>query len=397
MTAPDHLPLAGLTVVELSTMVTASLAAMMLGEQGARVIKIEPVDVGDPMRYIGTSKGGISGLFANCNRGKQAIRVDLKHPRGAEVVRRLAASADVLIHNYRPGVMDKLGLGSDVLRADNERLVYTAISGFGTDGPLGNAPAYDPIIQAHAGFAAAQGGHGTPTFIRNLMCDKITAYTACQAVTAALYQRERTGAGQHVDVAMLDAGLFFLFPDAFMNHTLLDDDAMVQPLLADLIYDPTLTQDGAITLSAGTPRQRLGVLRAIGREDLLGDDRFDTPEKLAANREAYRETLRAEFLKLPSAALLARLTDNDVPCAECLTLDDTLAQPQLSHNGTVSEQDHPLMGRIRVVRSAPRFSGEPLTPGSPCPAHGEHTRAVLTGIGMTDHELDELTAAGAIA
>ena len=272
-------PLEGVTVLEFSTMITASFAAMMMAEQGARVIKVEPVEAGDPMRYIGTSKGGMSGLFANCNRGKESVRLNLKDERAQEVARQLAAKADVVIHNYRPGVMDKLGLGSEALREADPKLIYMAISGFGATGPMSAAPAYDPVIQAHTGMAASQGTQGH-AFIRNLMCDKITAYTACQAVTSALFQREKTGEGQHVDLSMLDAGLFFLFPDAYMNHTLLDDDAEAQPLLADVMYQLTETKDGAITMSAATDAQRAGAVKAVNMEHLMLEERFSSLPKL---------------------------------------------------------------------------------------------------------------------
>ncbi|NIQ96341.1 MAG: CoA transferase, partial [Desulfuromonadales bacterium] len=288
----------------------------MMAEQGARVIKVEPIETGDPMRHIGTAKGGISALFANCNRGKESIRVNLKCEEGGRLIRTLAKSADVVIHNFRPGVMDELDLGSDALRSANPRLIYAAISGFGKDGPLASTPAYDPVIQAHAGFTASQGTD-TPVFIRNLMCDKITAYTACQAVTAALFVREKTGEGQHIDLAMLDAGLFFIFPDAFMNHTLLDDDIEPQPLLADLIYELTMTKDGAITMSAGTDRQRLGVVTAAGRQDLFNDPRFSTLEGLMQNAGTFREILKEAFLELTTEEALHRLQENDVPSAKC--------------------------------------------------------------------------------
>ena len=203
-------PLEGVTVLEFSTMITASLAAMMMAEQGARVIKVEPIDMGDPMRYIGTSKGGISSLFANCNRGKESIRVDIKTEAGQTMLSDLINDVDVVIHNFRPGVMDKLNLGSEKLRGLNPKLIYMAISGFGHQGPLSAAPAYDPVIQAHTGMTAAQGTDA-PEFIRSLMCDKLTGYTACQAITSALYMREKTQVGQHIDLSMLDAGLFFMF------------------------------------------------------------------------------------------------------------------------------------------------------------------------------------------
>lgn len=238
-------PLDGIRILEFSTMITASFAAMMLAEQGAEVIKVEPLDAGDPMRYIGSSKGGVSALFASCNRGKRSLRVDLKTDRGRAVIEKLADQCDIVLTNYRPGVMDGLGLGSENLRARNTRLIYGAVSGFGTDGPQRDAPAYDPIIQAQTGMAAVQGeGRGSPEFIRTLMCDKITAYTICQAVTTALYVRERTGKGQHIDLSMMDAGLYFLFPDGFMHHTLLDDDVTHLPPLNSILYDVTETADG---------------------------------------------------------------------------------------------------------------------------------------------------------
>ena len=377
-------------------MITASLAAMMLAEQGARVIKIEPIEQGDPMRYIGTSKGGMSGLFANCNRGKESIRVNLKAPKGQALVQRLAGDADLLLHNFRPGVMDSLGLGSEALRQANPRLVFVAISGFGTEGPLRRAPAYDPVVQAHSGIAAVQGPDGA-TFVRNLMCDKITAYTACQAATAALLQRERSGEGQHIDLSMLDASLFFLYPDGFMNHTLLDEDAEWQPLLSDLIYDLTLTKDGALTISASTDTQRLGVYRAVGREDLETDPRFASMELLMANMAEYRAILSEAFAALETDELMERLRANDVPCAKCLSRDEVVEDAQLAANETFQVVDHPHMGRLRVVASPAKFGGERLEPASPSPVHGEHTVAVFEGLGIDPEELARLTQAGVIA
>ena len=377
-------------------MITASLAAMMMGEQGARIIKVEPIEAGDPMRYIGTAKGGISGLFANCNRGKRSVRIDLKSEEGQALVRELAAGVDVVIHNFRPGVMEKLNIGSETLRGINKRLINMAISGFGTSGPLRDASAYDPVIQAHAGMTASQGREA-PAFIRNLMCDKITAYTACQAVTAALYQREKTGEGQHIDLSMLDAGLFFLFPDAFMNHTVLDDDAAFQPLLADLLYELTVTKDGGITISAGNERQRQGVLRALGLEHLLEDERFSTMASLIANIEAYRAIMSEAFLALTTDEAMQRLKDNDVPCARCHSLEEVLDQPQLVANDSLALQQHPLMGNIRIMKAPARFGGEIQSPGSAAPAHGQDTDAVLADMGVDAARLEILKARGIIA
>ncbi|MFN3235468.1 MAG: CaiB/BaiF CoA transferase family protein [Pseudomonadales bacterium] len=392
-------PLAGVTILEFSTMITASFAAMMMAEQGARVIKVEPIEAGDPMRYIGAAKGGISSLFANCNRGKESIKVNLKEEAGQKLVRQLAADVDVVIHNFRPGVMDKLGLGSEALREANSKLIYMAISGFGHEGPMKNAPAYDPVIQAHTGMTHAQGfvaGAGEHTFIRNLMCDKVTAYTACQAVTSALYLREKTGEGQHIDLSMLDSGLFFLFPDSYMDHTLLDDDVTPGPYLPDLLYQLTLTQDGAITISAATDAQRFGVLKALGKEQLLEDERFNSLEALMRNMEAYRAELAEAFLTFSTDDILKRLGENDVPCARCLSFDEVLAQPQLAANDSLQQVEHPLMGKMRYLRAPARFGGEPLEPASPSPAHGQHTASVLSAFGYDERDLEELRTAGVI-
>ena len=389
-------PLEGITVLEFSTMITASLAAMMLGEQGARVIKVEPVDMGDPMRYIGTGKGGISSLFANCNRGKQSVRVNIKEPSGQELIREVAGRVDVLVHNFRPGVMDKLNLGSEQLRAHNKELIYMAISGFGTSGPLSSAPAYDPVIQACSGMTAAQG-RDEHQFIKNLMCDKLTAYTACQALTAALYVREKTGEGQHIDLSMLDAGMFFLFPDAYQNHTLLDDDIEVQPLLSDMLYELTRTSDGGLTISAATDAHRAGVLKAVGLESLIADERFNSLEKLIQNLEEFRAALADAFLQLTTDEALKRLRENEVPCARCYTLDEALDQEQLVANRSIEVQDHPLMGKMRVFRTPARFGGNILEAGSPAPAHGEHTDAVLESFGIDAGRLTALRESGTVS
>ncbi len=389
-------PLAGVTVLEFSTMITASFAAMMMAEQGARVIKVEPLELGDPMRFLGSSKGGISALFANCNRGKESVRLDLKSDAGKQLVLDLVKRADVLLCNFRPGIMDKLGLGSETLRKLNPRLIYGAISGFGIAGPDRDTPAYDPVIQAQAGLTASQGKDGTPLFVRNLICDKITAYTVCQAVTAALFVREKSGAGQHIDLSMMDAGLFFIFPDAFMHHTLLDDDADHQPPLADVLYELTITRNGAITVSAATDAQRVGMLMAVDQIHLMADDRFNSMDKLIANIDLFREIVGNAIAQFDTDELLAKLKENNVPAAKCLDYDEVMAHPQVAANHSMDTFEHPVMGNMRRVRAPARFGGEQLPPSSASPAHGEHTDAVLRELGRTDDDIAHLRASKAI-
>ena len=389
-------PLEGITILEFSTMITAALASMMLAEQGARVIKVEPIDTGDPMRYIGARKGDISSLFAGCNRGKESIKVDLKSEAGQAVIHEMMPNIDVVIHNFRPGTMDTLNLDFETLQAMNPQLVYMAISGFGTEGPLRRAPAYDPIIQAQCGMAATQGSDESPTFIRSLLCDKITGYTACQAVTSALFARERTGNGQMIDLSMLDSGLFFMFPDGFQNHALLEEDTTPGGLLIDMLYDLTLTKDGGITVAAANQEMQGRMLSAIGLLHLLQDERFDSMAKLVENLHIFRELVAEKCMGYTSDELLALLRAVEVPCAKCLTRDEVLAQEQLSANDSVSIVDHPHLGKIRIVRAPPRFGGERLETSRPTPEHGEHTHDVLASFGVTVDRIEALRSEGVL-
>jgi len=384
-------PMAGTKVLEFSTMITASFAAMMLAEQGASVIKVEPIELGDPMRYLGCSKGGISALFANCNRGKQSLRLDIKSEAGKEIIKELAADTDIVLTNFRPGVMDSLGLGSDVLRGINPRLIYGGVSGFGTEGPDRDKPAYDPVIQAQAGFTAVQGqGQPEQSFVRNLTCDKVTAYTVCQAVTAALFVRERTGEGQHLDLSMMDAGLYFLFPDGFMHKTLLDEDVDYVPPLSELLYEPTVTKDGSITISAANEAQQVGMLTALDQLHLFADERFNSMEKIVANIDQLKAILAIEFGKVETDAILKRLAENDVPAAKCLTYDEVLSHPQYKANDSIDVHVHPLMGNLTRVKPPVKFGGERLPPAGDTPLHGQHSRDVLQALGRSDEDIAAL-------
>ena len=388
-------PLEGIRVLEFSTMITASLAAMMLAEQGAEVIKVEPLELGDPMRYLGSMKGGSSALFANCNRGKRSLRIDIKSDAGREVIEKLAVDTDVVLCNYRPGVMDSLGLGPDQLRSINARLIYAGVSGFGTEGPHRDAPAYDPIIQAQTGFAAVQGqGKDEPEFMQSLMCDKVTAYTACQAVTTALFARERTGEGQRIDLSMMDAGLYFLFPDGFMHQTLLDDDVDHSPPLSELLYELASTSDGGVTVSAATPAQQIGLLTAIDRLDLFGDSRFNSLEKIMENLDAFRAELAAGMESLDTETLLGRLHENDVPAARPLTYEEVLSHPQFAANDSVDIKEHPLMGSMHRVKPPARHGGVRFEPASDSPDHGQHTLDVLADAGLSEERIAALLADG---
>ena len=259
---------------------------------------------------------------------------------------------------------------------------------------MSGAPAYDPIIQAQTGFAAVQGqGKEAPEFMQSLMCDKVTAYTICQAVTTALFVRERSGEGQHIDLSMMDAGLYFLFPDGFMHRTLLDDDATQDIPLSELLYTLSETKDGAITVSAATPAQQVGLLTAIDRLELFGDPRFDGIEKIMENVDEFRAEIAAGVASFSTDELLPRLHANDVPAAKALDYDEVMEHPQYAANDSVDVAGHPVMGAMRRVKPPARFGGDRLAPASDAALHGEHTAEILAELGRSEADIAALAEA----
>ena len=286
-------------------------------------------------------------------------------------------------------------LGPDELREVNPRLIYGGVSGFGTEGPMANAPAYDPIIQAQTGFAAVQGqGKETgPEFMRSLMCDKVTAYTICQAVTAALFVRERTGEGQNIDLAMMDAGLYFIFMDGFMHKTLLDDDVDYNAPLSEMLYDLSKTADGGICVSAATQAQQVGLMTAIDRLDLFADERFNSMEKIIANIGELRAEMTAAMEQFTTEDLLGKLAESDVPAARPLDYDEVWEHPQYAANDSIDVSQHPLLGTMRRVKPPARFGGDRLQPASDAPAHGANTTEILAELGRSQEQIDAMLAA----
>ena len=391
-------PLDGYRVIDLTTMVSGPFATMMLGDQGADVIKVEAPGRGDHVRTGGDRVGGLAANFVNNNRNKRSIAVDLKHPRGREAALRLAAGADVFIQNFRPGVADRLGVGEAAVRAVCPEVVYVSISGFGETGPYAAKRAYDPVIQAASGLASIQGGadDARPRLVRTILPDKLTGVTAAQAVTAALLARARTGKGQHVRLSMLDAVVAFLWASDMGGQTFLDRPPGEQRAASfiDLIYE---TKDGFMSVAVMSDREWAGLARALGRPEWLEDGRFKTPALRDANIDA-RLSLTQEALRVRTTAeWMARLEAEDVPCAPVLTRDALVAHPQLRAGGTLVEFDHPAAGRLRQARPAARFEATPSALRRGAPTLGEHTDALLAEAGFPPAEIAALRAAGAVA
>ena len=282
-------PLDGYKILDLTQVVSGPLATMLLADQGAEVIKVEPVSgLGDMTRLPSFDKGGIGAFYMNNNRGKESISLDLTLEEGQEVIKKLILETDVFVQNFRPGAIERLGLGYEDLTAINPNLIYVSISGFGPTGPYSNRPVLDPVIQGVCGVISRQLNPQIPfpDLVRNLFADKSTALTVAQAITAALLVRERTGDAQLVEVPMIDACMYFFWPDGMMDLTMVDDDANGGILLST-VYNLTECNDGKIVYFAASDGQRAGVCSAVGHPEWAEDERFSSMAALAANPENF--------------------------------------------------------------------------------------------------------------
>ena len=391
-------PLEGYRIIDLTAIAAGPFATMMLGDQGADVIKVEPPGIGDVMRFLGTSRGGLSVLWANCNRSKRSIALNLRDERGRKILLDLVAGADVFIQNFRPGVTERLGIDEPALRRVRPDLVYVSISAFGPTGPYAKKPAYDHIIQGIVGAAAAQADPetGRPENIRTIFCDKLTAQVVAQGITAALLARERGKGGQHLRVSMLDAAIAFLWPDCVANETVLEEDANVQPLLS-ATYRVSEAADGYFVAAGISDAQIHGMFRAFGRPELVTDPRFATAAARMQNMEALLAEFTDERVDLKRSEVLDALEAEDVPCGPVYSnLGEVLSDPQVVASQTFLESSHPQLGRMREPRPPIRFEGTPAAIQRPAPTLGQHTDEVLGELGVGAATLAELRREGVV-
>lgn len=347
-------PLSGVRVLDLSSVVSGPMAAMVLADQGADVIKVEPPGWGDTIRYLGASHNDVSAIFCMINRNKRSIAINWKTPAGAELVRKLATGCDVLLQNYRPGKLERAGLGYDDLRESCPKLIYTSVNGMGETGPYAGQKVYDYVIQGISGVTDAQGV-GQQKMVRTIVYDKVTSLTVAQGITAALFARERGAGGQHLRLSMLDAGLQFNWPDLMWNHSFLSDSGQVQ-LAGDLadMYEVISTADGAIV-----------------------------SHPLGGDVSAYS-----------TAELLELFAQNDVPVARANSRAEVPHDPQVVATGALVTYEHPRAGLLRQPRSSMRFEGTPLAPIRPAPEVGEHTVEILAEAGLSEDDMSELAVQG---
>ena len=390
-------PLSGYRIIDLTTMISGPLATMILGDQGADVIKVENPAGGDYVRKGANRRGNFSAAFLNNNRNKRSIVLNLKHARGVALLLELVATADVFIQNFRPGVAERIGLGEAVVRAAKPDIVYVSIAGFGFEGAYANRPVYDPLIQALSGLATVQAGsdEDKPRLVRTILPDKMTAISASQAITAALLARERSGAGQHVQLSMLDAVVAFLWHSDMGSQTFVGGELPQQSAASfmDLIY---ATADGHISVAVMQDHEWQGLTRALERPEWLDDPRFKTPALRDRNIDERLAVIQEALLERPAAEWLQRLEAEQVPCAPVLTRNAMIDHPQVVANGIVEIYEHPQAGSVRQARPAARFGGTPSSARRGAPTLGQHNAEILGEIGLAADEIEALYGQGVI-
>lgn len=388
-------PLHGFRILDLSAVISGPFATMILADQGADVIKVEPPGVGDFTRAAGNKSNGLSAAFLNNNRNKRSICLDLKQPEGIAALKRLAATCDALVQNFRPGVVERMGIGEEAIREVRPDIVYVSISGFGESGPFSGKPVYDPIVQALSGLASVQGGSDQerPRLIRTIVPDKVTAITASQAITAALLSRERTGEGQHVRLSMIDAVTAFLWSSDMGGQTYVGKQVSQQRAASfiDLIYE---TRDGHMSVAVMTDAQWRNLTQAFGTPEWLEDERFKTTALRDLNIDARLELIQSKLHEKTTDEWMRILSEHGVPCAPVLTRNDMIEHPQIQASGIVTENDHPIAGRLRQARPAARYSVSPPEHRFGAPTLGQHSDEILEEAGFSTEEVAGLRERG---
>ncbi|MGB0504928.1 MAG: CaiB/BaiF CoA transferase family protein [Pikeienuella sp.] len=384
-------PLHGVRVLDLTSMISGPTATLMLADQGADVIKVENPKGGDHTRRVSTRQNGFSAAFLNNNRNKKSVALDFKNPSHVAALKKIAATCDVVVQNFRPGVVDRLGIGETAIREVRPDIIYCSISGFGDTGPYSQKPVYDPLIQALSGLATVQAGSDEerPRLVRTIIPDKLSGIVTSQAITAALFHKLKTGEGQHIKLAMIDAVIAFLWGSDMGGHTFVGHELKKETAQSflDLIYE---TADGYISVAVQSNKEWAALCRAFNKPEWLTDPRF-LDSVLRGRNINDRLTLTQEVLLTDTAAnWLKRLEAEDVPCAPVLTRTDMINHPQVEANETVQIMSHPVVGDLRMAQPAARFSATPTRMDIPAPALGADTEAVLSEVGLSPDDIAAL-------
>ncbi|HKA52735.1 MAG TPA: CoA transferase [Candidatus Binatia bacterium] len=391
------LPLQGIRVVDMSRFLVGPFCTQMLADMGAEVIKVEPVDGGDPVRAAGSNAlSGESLFFLARNRNKRSLALDLKQEAGREVVYRLVRTADVFIENFRPGAADRLGFGYDTLRRYNPHLIYCAVSGYGQEGPHRERPGQDLLIQAISGIISITGWEGgPPTTVGTFVADMVGAFHCAYGIAVALLAKERLGVGQKVEVSLLDSLLALQAVEAttYLNTGKAPKKAGAGHSLVPPPYRVFEARDGALVIVAPSEDWWRRLCRVPALEDICRDARFASRESRAANDAALNKLLEERFRAKTATEWLALLAEHDVLAAPVYTYKDLFDDPQVAVNDMVVTQDHPVAGPVRVIGIPVKLARTPGRIRTPAPLLGEHTEEILAGLGYSEGEIARLREA----
>ena len=382
-------PFKGIKVLELTSTVSGPFAGMMLADQGADVIKVEPLD-GELMRKVGNSVNGMTDAFLCCNRSKRSITLDLKKTKALNILKKLISSADIFIQNFRPGTIERMGLGYEEIKKINKNIIYVSISGFGEKGPYSQQRVYDPVIQALSGLADIQRDQktGVPKQVRTIIPDKTTGLAAAQAISSALFYRERYKAGQHIKISMLDVMIAYLWPEGSTSLTFVgkETDPSEGQLGLDLVFK---TKDEKyITAGAVTNKEWIGLCKALKREDLINNKKFNTPNARVKNKIERRKIISKEIKKFSLKNVLKKLQDEQVPSAPILDRKELLKNEQVKENDIIQFFNSKKFGRIRSPRPAPIYSGTPINGKQLAPLLGANSIEILKELKYSKKEIN---------
>lgn len=389
-------PLAGIRVLDFTIAQQGPYATLLLADMGAEVIKVEGRERGEVGRLLGIDrKTGFSAYFLAINRGKRSIRLDLKSDKGREVALRLARDCDIVAHNFRPGVMEKLGLGYVACKAVNPRLIYAGASAFGTKGPLGRKPGNDILAQAMGGLMSVTGEGEAPLPAGCAIADHIAAVTFALGIVSALFARERTGKGQEVECSLLASLIAAQSWEMTYFAMIGENPSKAGRGHTSLAWQwwTYRTADGWLAIGGVDPARWPGFCRAIGRPELATDERFDDAGKRIRERKALNALMDEHLSTRKTDEWMPALEAEDIFCAPVLDYQQVLSHEQVRANGYTAEIDHPQAGRATVIPTPIAFSETPVDSLKAEPAHGEHTEDVLRDFGFADGEVEGLRQA----
>ena len=380
-------PFKGVRVLELTSTVSGPFAGMMLADQGADVIKVEPPGIGDLARFMGTTKDGMGAMFSTLNRNKKCICLDFKNEEDLSVLKELVKTSDVLIENYRPGIVKKLGIDYETLSKIKPDLIYCSISGYGQSGPYKEKKVYDPLIQGTVGIPHAQSGK-FPELIRTIIYDKVTGLTSAQAISAALYQKANGEGGQYLPISMLESALYYNWPDIMMNHTF-EEGGINLGELADL-FEVYETKDGGVVLIIIANDEVFTKFCSVFDLNLYQEEKYNNLVSRIINKEELTKEINKVTSKISSKELEQMMDVEGISASICNELNEVHLDPQVIDQKSIAEIEHPDLGNMRMSKPPANLKGQGIFPRSLAPVLGHDNRTLLEELGIENDIIERM-------